>query len=305
MRYRVLPYKRGSQSAKVLAESLGGLRLKTDARAFLARADDVLINWGTSVRPPRLAGVPMLNPPEVIKKVSDKLQFFNLMNEAEPNLIPKFWTDQSGIWEGDFPVVCRTVLNGHSGEGIVIARNRSELVPAPLYVKYIPKKQEYRIHVGKVAGTDITETIAIQRKARIHSVPDSDVDWNIRNRSNGFTFARATAEPAKRVTDAARRALEIVGLDFGAVDVIDNERKQKAYVLEINSAPGLEGATVLDYAGFFTTGGAQGIIPKAKVNSNGDGTWHVEAPYLDDFGRRRWTVEDVASWNEAVQLVRS
>ena len=37
-------------------------------------------------------------------------------------------------------------------------------------------------------------------------------------------------------------------LDFGAVDIIFNERENKAYVLEINSAPGLEGSTIQDYA---------------------------------------------------------
>jgi D-alanine-D-alanine ligase-like ATP-grasp enzyme len=37
-------------------------------------------------------------------------------------------------------------------------------------------------------------------------------------------------------------------LDFGAVDVIWNEKQQRAYVLEVNTAPGLEGQTVDDYA---------------------------------------------------------
>jgi glutathione synthase/RimK-type ligase-like ATP-grasp enzyme len=41
------------------------------------------------------------------------------------------------------------------------------------------------------------------------------------------------------------------GLDFGAVDVIWNERQQRAYVLEINSAPGLEGTTIDDYVRYF------------------------------------------------------
>jgi D-alanine-D-alanine ligase-like ATP-grasp enzyme len=42
------------------------------------------------------------------------------------------------------------------------------------------------------------------------------------------------------------------GLDFGAVDVIWNAQKEKPYVLEINTAPGLEGQTIADYAAFFS-----------------------------------------------------
>ena len=45
--------------------------------------------------------------------------------------------------------------------------------------------------------------------------------------------------------------LKELGLDFGAVDVIWNEHESKAYVLEINTAPGLEGSTVEDYKEFF------------------------------------------------------
>jgi D-alanine-D-alanine ligase-like ATP-grasp enzyme len=36
-------------------------------------------------------------------------------------------------------------------------------------------------------------------------------------------------------------------LDFGAVDVIYNRAQDKAYVLEVNTAPGLEGSTLDNY----------------------------------------------------------
>jgi glutathione synthase/RimK-type ligase-like ATP-grasp enzyme len=241
----------------------------------------------------------MLNSPEVITKVTDKLEFFRHMSEADHTLVPKFWTDAESIPDSAFPVVCRTVLNGHSGRGIVIAQTRDELVYAPLYVKYMKKQTEYRVHVGRQVGNpNLIETIAIQRKARSRSVPQSQVNWEVRTHENGFVFARQNVTPPTRVTDAARKALELTGLDFGAVDVIDNENKGKAYVLEINSAPGMEGQTVDDYAKYFTS-----IIPKARVNQNEDGTWHVESPYLDKFGRRQYTVEDCETWEEAQQLV--
>ena len=43
-------------------------------------------------------------------------------------------------------------------------------------------------------------------------------------------------------------AVEGLMVDFGAVDVVWNDQYQKAYVLEVNTAPGIENSTVLDYA---------------------------------------------------------
>jgi hypothetical protein len=141
------------------------------------------------------------------------------------------------------PVVCRTVLNGNSGEGIVIANSVDELVDAPLYVRYVPKKQEYRVHV--LNG----EVVDVQRKARRKDVPDEEVNWMVRNHDNGFIFARGEdmGEVPEDVTVQALRAVKVCGLDFGAVDVIYNDGQAKAYVLEVNTAPGLSGATLEGY----------------------------------------------------------
>lgn len=255
--YKVLPYKRGSQGAKTLADALGGVRLKEVGNPYRPRDRDLVINWGANTRPQRLQGVTMFNEPETIKKATDKLAFFQHMKEQAPESIPEFWTTASEIPDKAFPIVCRTILNGHSGAGIVIAKSRSELVSAPLYVKYIPKKNEYRIHVGRVEGrTNPDKIIAIQRKARSRSVSDADVNWEVRSHDNGFIFVRGGFVTPARVTDAARQALEVTGLDFGAIDVVDNEKKLKAYVLEINTAPGLEGQTVQDYKNYFELVGA-------------------------------------------------
>src|SRR3546814_13722589 len=62
--------------------------------------------------------------------------------------LPKFWTKKEDIPDEAFPIVCRTVLSGHSGVGIVIADNRDDLVPANLYVIYVKKKEEYSVNLG-------------------------------------------------------------------------------------------------------------------------------------------------------------
>jgi len=143
-----------------------------------------------------------------------------------------------------FPVVCRTKLRGHSGDGIVIANNADELVDAPLYTKYIKKKDEYRVHVAR--HEDDFDVFFIQRKARKLDVEEPN--WLVRNLDGGFVFVEAQrVDVPDDVIEQAQRAIKALGLDFGGVDVIWNEREQKAYVLEINTACGLEERTALRY----------------------------------------------------------
>lgn len=248
MRIRLLPYKQGSKGARALADALEGRVLKIVNSRFRPRAEDLLINWGSSRDSPEgWDRAITFNQPAAVKVASNKLAFFDMLTRMEQaDIIPAYWTSKEDIPEDAYPIVCRTVLSGHSGAGIVIANSEDELVGAPLYVKYIKKKSEYRVHVGTA-----NKIIAVQRKARRRETPDSEVNWMIRNHSNGFVFVRNNVEAPASVLDVAKRALEASGLDFGAVDVVFHERENRAYVLEINTAPGLEGSTVEDYANYF------------------------------------------------------
>lgn len=245
-RYRVWPYRQGSRSASSLATALGGRVLKRENSKFTAGGLDVIVNWGDA-NPPGIVTTGKSN----VRTASNKKLFFLKMAESDTtkHLIPPFWTDRQEIPDDAFPVVCRTVLAGHSGDGIVIAGTRDDLVTAPLYTKYMKKKDEYRVHIGNRNGEPIV--ICVQRKARSTSVSDEAVNWQVRNHSNGFIYVRNEVNPPSSVVEAAKACLLQSGLDFGAVDVIYNTLESKAYVLEINTAPGLEGQTVQDYATFF------------------------------------------------------
>lgn len=251
-RVRILPYKQGSRSAKALADALGGRVLKVHGSTFTPKSTDTVICWGkTDPAHPAVARfmntntyARVLNETEEVVNASNKLTFFQSMPSE---LVPPFWTNAESIPDDAFPVVCRTVLSGHSGEGIVIANTRNELVPCQLYVKYVKKKDEYRVHVGR-RHQDFT-VIATQRKARRSG--EANVNWQVRNLANGFVFVRGGFSAPTAVTEAAIEGLRATSLDFGAVDVIWNAQQQRAYVLEVNTAPGLEGQTVTDYANYF------------------------------------------------------
>ena len=216
---------------------------------YKGRPDRIVINWGSSQVPQEINKSRVLNKPEVVATCANKLRFFEALSGKEVS-IPD-WTnsyDQAVKWVGDGHTVCaRTVLSGHSATGLVIMDkdNPKSFVKAPLYTKYIPKEDEYRVHVvdGKV--------IDIQRKALRNGWIEEhgpDVNYKVRNLANGFVYIRQDVNAPKQVAEEALKAMGIIGMVFGAVDVIFNTKRDKAYVLEINSAPGLEGTTVELYA---------------------------------------------------------
>lgn len=244
MSFKIYPYKRGSRSARVLADALNGRVLRLENSNYVERQRDTIINWGSSNRDIPYNNV--LNRPERVNTAGNKLFAFTALRDTCS--IPDYWVRREEIPDEAFPIVCRTILTGHSGAGIVIADTREELVDAPLYVKYVKKRDEYRIHVGK--REELTSIISIQRKA-VRNGERENANFRIRNVDNGFVFVRNDVVPPSAVLEQAKAALCALGLDFGAVDVIWNERQEKAYVLEVNCAPGLEGQTVQDYATYF------------------------------------------------------
>ena len=237
MSIKVYPYKQGSKSASVLAKHLQGKVLKVEGSKFKPKNTDIVVNWGAS-------SLPSFSPARVLNsdlsKNKDKLVAFKYMKEGGVS-IPPFYTDKEEIPEDGYPVMCRTILNGHSASGLVVANSPEECVQAQLYTKYIKKKDEYRVHVFQ------GEVFFVQRKAKKQGV--TEVNWKVRNLANGFVFVEADLEAVPEcVKEQAVKACEALGLDFGGVDVIYNEQSSTAYVLEVNCACGLEERTAEKYA---------------------------------------------------------
>lgn len=244
----IYAYKQGSASALALAAALGIKCIKHEGSKFKGNERKTVINWGSSEIPYEVAKCNLFNQPQRVKLASNKLEFFKRIREfnaeEERISIPLWSEDKQDVqaWlDNEATVVARHKLTGHSGEGIEIFTGDVDIPDAPLYVMYVKKTQEYRVHVlqGKV--------VDVQRKARSKDVPDEQVNWQVRNHANGFIYAREGFETPPSVEVQALLAIEACGLDFGAVDIIFNERKQTAFVLEVNTAPGLTGQTLAGY----------------------------------------------------------
>lgn len=175
-----------------------------------------------------------------ISKV-DQLSSFTLAGVP----CPKYTTDKlvAEAWLRDDVkrVMCRKLTRAHSGKGCVVANNIDELVQAPLYTAYVPKKFEYRVHVfnGKVIDKQI------KRKRKEY---EGTRDTQIRNKANGYVFCREGITDDPRLESIAIAAVKALSRPYGAVDIIYNEKQDSYFVLEVNSKPGMQGTTLEKYA---------------------------------------------------------
>lgn len=219
------------------SRGLNSRLIRLDSSSYRQNRHDLVINWGTT-------GQDGLNNPLAVERATDKRLTLHALSNAGI-ACPDYSTDREEAvnWlEEGSGVVCRTLARASAGKGIVIAGSQEELVDAPLYTRYIKKVEEYRVHVfnGRV--------IDVQRKARSTDVPDEQVNWQVRTHANGFIFAREGVELPVEAQALCIDAVAALGLDFGAVDIVYNAKKNQYYVLEINTAPGLEGQTLISYA---------------------------------------------------------
>lgn len=238
-----------SEGASNLSKELGIRRIRRRPTSlFKPTPSKTVINWGCSELPGSFKVCRIINKPHSVRATSNKMLTFNILSSRKVR-VPQY-TELKAValtmLQDGRVVLARTKLNGHGGEGIVIVERPEDLVDAPLYVAYVKKQDEFRVHF---CGSSL---VAVQRKARNREIPDERVNWKVRNHDNGFVFVHTEKEEAPLdVIVQSTEAFRTLELDFGAVDVIWNAHEGKAYVLEINSAPGMEGRTVTLYAEAF------------------------------------------------------
>lgn len=250
----IYPYKTYSETAKKLRQELRqlGIRVKfvLPNGRFNPRRTDKVINWGNTTTPRWSFDTRVdKNPPEAVQIAANKLLTFNKLRENNIS-IPRFTTSreeaQAWLLDGS-TILVRNLLNSHSGNGIRVV-TEGQLPNAPLYVEYKKKRYEYRVHVfnGEVIDT------CVKKKRNLNSRPDS-FNTFIRSHNNGWVFCRDSITPDPSRDSIAIQAVQALGLHFGAVDLIYNERERQYYILEVNTAPGLEGTTLQRYIRAITT----------------------------------------------------
>lgn len=209
-----------------------------------------MINWGGSTNVITSPVAQVINKFEAVAVAGNKLRTFQALEGKDGIRIPQFTTDRSvatGWLRNGISVVCRLKLSGHSGDGIVLVDDKTADLPqAPLYVQYIKKQQEYRVHVA------FGEVIDVQEKRKRKDLPeDFTTNFQVRNHHTGWVYCREDLSPPDELSRMGLQIADALGLDFGAVDIIYNAKRNECYCLEVNCAPGLEGTTVTKYVDAF------------------------------------------------------
>ena len=255
-----------ASSAVALGEALGAMVMSPDKLLKLGVVPQFILNWGL----PCFSypeGSHVLNHPLSTIVASNKLLTLNTLlpnqylveGEERINIPCVDYTTNKDLvrhWlSNGNKVVVRKLLRASQGKGIEVISEGDEVPTAPLYTKYVKHRVEFRVHI---IGDGTT---LIQRKVRLTSESMNlrgitNRDMHIRNIDNGYIYStnltrnqETRAVNSNKLIEVATDAVRLLGLDFGAVDLIVPIKYAKRadpfidcgdpLVLEINTAPGL------------------------------------------------------------------
>lgn len=149
----------------------------------------------------------------------------------------EWWSGEKGK-----DVIGRRLIQASCGKGIVIYTGATACPqedPCPVYTLYKKKKREFRVHVYKDKVVRVVEK-------KLRKDWDGPREAKIRNLANGYVFCSCEDEPAG-IRELAIKAGNVVSSDFKGVDVGYNEKLNELFVIEVNSAPGIEGTNLTAY----------------------------------------------------------
>lgn len=156
------------------------------------------------------------------------LEFTTEMNEAVK------WC------EDGYTVFGRKYLNASCGKGILVFETPDDVEHCPVYTKYKKKKREFRVHVFKDQVVSVVEK---KRKKEF----EGERDTKIRNVANGYVFVQQNVVEPDGLRELAIRAADVSRSDFRGVDIGYNKLKDELFVIEVNSAPGIQGNNINRY----------------------------------------------------------
>lgn len=173
-----------------------------------------------------------INNIKALEVAGDK--FYSLFLFKEAGLpVPKSSTMASDL---SFPMLGRRFKHS-KGRDIIFIKKPSDMKKCDYYVEFLQVQEEYRFHV--IGDKVISVGIKL----------GGNKDSYCRNLDSGWTFKESTWRWKRiktRMDVIAIKAVQVLGLDFGAIDIIVSDGKP--YILEVNTAMGLIERRAMLYA---------------------------------------------------------
>lgn len=259
LRDLILYCDRPSDSVRELADRLSARRLFGEARRKLRLTNGSLVlNYGTSHSPSWSFGdksVVINHPDKIINSISKVKSHALFTDSGIPRLEQTIDRELASKWvqEGSAVLCRRDGLSGGRGITFVPKGSPGPLPQSDFYTKYFPKTHEYRAHVVRGRLIDLTQKRL--KNGATKDETDASEAKVVRSLENGWIHAHEfTIDQGTRdsIEKAAVQAVEALGLDFGAVDILFMEPRKKGNkparlaVCEVNSAPGLSNEPTLN-----------------------------------------------------------
>lgn len=244
---RILYSNATSTTGKQLAQILG---IKGSIEPS-GKREKVLIRWGSTKRVP-LKPKRAVNKRHAILRATDKLGSLALLKK-EHVTVPRVYVLNEAL-NANFSVLLGRRVHHTQGKDIIICLQHEDVVRAlnmPLnkrpdfFTTYIPTQREFRVHVFDEKILKISEKILTEPG-------EFEVPW-IRNYENGYTFRNLKHmgnHMKSQLTSVAICAVEALGLEFGAVDVVMSDDGMFV-VLEVNTGPSLGDNSLEAYVSTF------------------------------------------------------
>ena len=229
----------GSDTGKALVDELKtlGIDINGGSNPPTSRVD-ILIRYGSRVPIPKGLARKVINPASSLASAANKLQTLTTLKESGLHLQqPNVWSPNSP--DLVFPVLGRRIEHS-KGTDVQFVNSRFDLKWAAThdpkseyFVELLPVETEWRIHV--VAGQRIRTSIKYLADESLRNVNPL-----VRNVASGWKFRHPESheKPPALLSMAAKYAVDMLGLDFGAVDCarLDTGR---GCIFEVNTAAGL------------------------------------------------------------------
>lgn len=270
-------------TGKALVDKLG----VTGGTEKPAADAEMVIGWGTKTSVDiKLKAGTVLNHPNDIRKNRNKLKAMEAMQVSGCNIAPfvksvgKIDPIKVGL---NYPLVGRTCFH-QAGKGFWLVLNKTQLDAAinegaDYFQEYVHIVDEYRLHVfndkvvyavKKIRRNNMKEAFIEQYGEKVNNAaakadkkldPDTleyvlgklavkvlpNADMIVRSNLRGWKFSKVDLNKLpKGLGEQAIKALKGLNMSFGAVDCCLDETG-KAWVIEVNSGPGLQGSTLEAY----------------------------------------------------------
>lgn len=209
----------GSTGAALVAKEAGAKRVKALPKT---KKGDTIIFWGASLVGDFDEVKTLNNVPRVTKQKE-----LSLLEKGGVSVPAFSLTPREGY------VARRADHQG--GKDLLSGRKKGDF-----YVEKLDLKREFRVHIWR------GQSIRLGMKMPREGVPQHP--W-VRSYDGGWKISygkEAQQSVSPGVREAAKKAVSVLGLDFGAVD-LGVTTSGKIVVLEVNRRPGAEGKTALTY----------------------------------------------------------